>query len=112
MWFFPGAHNQVKCGLAKILSWSGRVDHQNCSGSSGRLEKAIGGAFERCDIDAFHLDHRLEGALGTGTIGVGNKSRKLSRNNLPRETIMILDPTALLSQQRRTRHFRDIIITP
>jgi len=48
-----------------------------------RLNQAVGGPFERSDVDTLHLHHRLEGALGAGRIGVAEKGRKLARHDLP-----------------------------
>ena len=62
----------------------------------GGLDEAIGGTFERGDVDPLHPHHRVESALGSGGIGAADEPRNLPRHNLPGEAIAILDPAALL----------------
>src|ERR1700722_5717228 len=70
-------------------------------GVPAALNRAVGGAFESSDVDTLHLHHRLEGALGAGRIGVAEKGRKLALNDLPGQTVAILNPAALLGLWNR-----------
>lgn len=55
---------------------------------------AAPGRFDRRDVDFSHLHHRLESALGCGTIGIGDGGNESARCDLPRQSPLVLAPSA------------------
>src|SRR4249920_1789385 len=50
--------------------------------------------FDCSDVDLFHLQHRIERALGGSGVGIGYRSRQSDRRNLPGQAPFVLAPAA------------------
>src|SRR5512133_1791338 len=46
------------------------------------------------DVDLSHLQHRIEGALGDGGIGIGDRFDQSDRRNLPGQAPFVFAPSA------------------
>src|SRR3972149_2151176 len=77
-------------GLPSRIPWESS-DHETHRPSSLPLV----GFPQGLDVDLAHLKHRLHDPLGFLRVGVPQEFRQGSRNDLPRHTVLILQPAAL-----------------
>src|SRR3954451_23002520 len=53
---------------------------------------AGGGAAQGSDVDLDHLHERIGGAAGARRIRIGHELRELGRNDLPEQSVTVLEP--------------------